>query len=441
MAVKFDDFDTEKYVLAGCLQGPQIWQEFPESWLRNDMSRKAIKEFKKFFQPPYSTYPSASMIIEKCEDVDIKLFVTEISKIKIDKRDFRVKLYDLWEMYAAKMVYDVADSIPNDLEKNRIEEVVKAKIMELSKLVNPFEAGQRKRGFIYEGAKAKWSRYREVEKNPDLLKRTPLLISELDKYLHGGVKPGWLVLFYAESGGLKTKTMANLAYNLSHLQKEETAVITLEVPFEDYEDIIESRNALLDFNSIQQGELGDRRDDYKKSLVTIAETKPPLYLIDIPGEATSADLVAESELFYSIHGHYPKWLFLDYANEMDPITPWRSTGEKYKNLGVEFRRAVRSYRYGFFTAMQENRKGKETKDKAKVGTEHIGESHSFQNPFHVIIHQYQDSEGIDSAASQLHMSIKKNRYGEKNVSFSVFASPAYNYIGDRKINYSGELES
>lgn len=441
MSVKFEDFDTEKYILACCLQGPQMWKDFPEIWLRNEISKKTMREFRKILQPPYNTYPSVSILMEKCEDVDVKLFVTELSKIKVDRRDQGVKLYDLWEMYAAKKVYDVAESIPNDLEKSRIEEVVRAKITELSKLMNPFESGQRKRGFIYEGAKAKWNRYREIEKNPAVLKRTPLLVSELDKYLHGGVKPGWMLLFYAESGGLKTKTLANLAYNLSHLQNEETAVVTLEVPFDDYEDIIVSRDALLDFNNIQQGELGEKRDQYKKTLIKMAESKPPLYLIDIPGDATSMDLIAETELFYSIHGFYPKWLFLDYANEMDPVTPWKSTGEKFKNLGVEFRRIVRTYKYGFFTAVQENREGKKLKDKTKVGTEHIGESHSFQNPFHVIIHQYQDSEGVDNAINQLHMSIKKNRYGEKHVTFSVFANPAYNYIGDRKLTSKGELES
>lgn len=441
MAVKFEDFDTEKYVLAGCLQGPDTWKDFPDAWLKSDISKKAFKEFKRFKQAPFNTFPTVDMVIEKCDNADVKLFTAEISKIKIDKRDLKVKVYDLWEMYAAKTVYDVADSIPNDLEKSRIEEVIRAKITDLSRLVNPFEVGQRKRGFIYESAKAKWSRYREVERNPSINSRTPLLISELDRYLHGGAKPGWLFLFYAESGGLKTKTLANLAYNLSHIQNEQTAVVTLEVPFDDYEDIVASRDALIDFNNIQQGVLGDKRDRYKKSLMGMIEKKPPLYLIDIPGDATSMDLFAETELFYSKHGFYPTWLFLDYANEMDPVTPWRSTGEKYKNLGVELRRMVRTYKFGFFTAMQENREGKKQKDKTKVGTEHIGESHSFQNPFHVIIHQYQDSEGVDNATNQLHMSIKKNRFGEKNVTFSVFASPANNYIGDRRITIRGDLEA
>jgi len=51
-----------------------------------------------------------------------------------------------------------------------------------------------------------------------------------------------------------------------------------------------------------------------------------------------------------------------------------------------------------------------------------------------VVHLYQDEQGIDEASNQLHWSIKKNRYGPKT-SFTTFANPKINYIGDRRISF------
>ena len=440
MAIKFDDFDTEKMIIASCLHGPDHWKNIPDAWFYHDISKKVYKELKKFLDAPYQTYPTADIVFEKSEDLDIKLFVKEVSAINIEHRETSVRVYDLFEMYAARKVYDIAQSVPNDLEKLRVEEVVRARMRDLAELVNPFEVGQRKRGFIYESAAARWERYREVEQDPQKLQRMPFFISGLDQHTNGGMRPGHITLFFAKSGGFKTKTKANIAYNMAFLGNKDVMVITLEVPKEDYEHIIDSRHALVDFNKITSAELDETdRDRYRSALVDIHEKQPSLYITDIPGDATSADLVGEVELYYMQKGKYPDFVVLDYLNEMDPLKPWgTNTGTKFKNLGVEIRKATRSYNFGFLGSMQENRKASEVKEnKKKVDLEHIGESHSFHNVCHLVVHLYQDEEGIDEASNSLHWGIKKNRYGPNHITFTTFINPAFNYVGDRNLIIDG----
>jgi len=436
MAIKFDDLDAERTVIAACLKGPEHWKNIPDAWFYHDISKKTYKELKSYLGPPYNTYPTADVVFEKTEDVDIKLFVKEVSTIKVQHSEVRVHLYDLFEMYAARKTYDIAQSIPNALEQSRAEEVVRAKMREFAELINPFEVGQRKRGFIYESAAARWERYRDVERDPALLKKIPFGIKGLDDNTKGGMRLGHIVMFFAKTGGFKTKVKANLGYNMAFQDKRDVMTISLEVPLDDYETIIDSRNSLLDFGKITNAELDEEeRDRYRSSLIGLTKDKPSMYLVDIPGDATTADLVGESELYYIKHGKYPEVVILDYLNEIDPIKPWgTNTGNKFKNVGVEVRKITRSYNFAFITSMMENRKAtEEKKDKKKVDLEHVGESHSFANVCHLVIHLYQDENGIDETANELHWGFKKNRYGPNHVSFTTFLSPAINYVGDRQL--------
>jgi len=443
MSLKFQDTDIEQYFLACCLKGPEHWKNIPESYFQNDLCRKTYNAYKEFLKPPYSTYPTAELVIEKCDSTEIKLFTQEISTMKVDTKLINTKIYDLYEMYASRKVLDIIERVPNDMEKGRIEEVVRAKIYEFSKLVNPFEVGQRERGFIYESAAARWERYRQIESNPELLlkERTPYHIEELDKYTSGGVRKSHIVGLYAETGGYKTITKANLAYNFSYIGGKDVMVITLEVPFEDYQLIVDSRDSLLSFDDINNGTLNANREHYRQSLMHNANSQPRLYLVDIPGDATTADIISELELYYTIQGKYPDIIILDYLNEISPVEAWSAPWEKFKNAGVEIRKITRMYKLGFVTSMQENREGKKIKDKTKVGTEHISESHYFANVCHLMIHLYQDSEGIDDATNQLHWGIKKNRYGPKNVNFTTFCNGELKYVGDKKliVPYQGGL--
>lgn len=435
MSVKFNDFDIECYVISAFLQGPDMWKNIPEAWFHDPIARAAYKEMQTFQQPPYSTFATAQVLMDKAKDPNVKLFAQDVSNIVVDRREINVKLYDLFEMHAARKIINIAESLPNDLDKTKVETLIRGKITELSSLVNPFEAGQRVRGLIYEGARQRWQKFKDMEADPSQLQKLliPFGIRQLDEYTNGGLRPGRIAAVFAESGGMKSKFKANIAYNASFIYQKDVMVITLEVPFDDYAHIIDSRNAMLDFNSLQNAQLGEMRDDYRQSLIRMSQEKPSLYLVDIPASATTADLIAETELYYVKFGKYPDLIVMDYVNEMSPVSSYNNTSEKFKNVGLEIRHFTRSYYSAFLTSLQENREGKKIKDKSKVGAEHVGESHYFQNVCHFFAHLYQDAAGVDAAANQLNMGIKKNRYGPKNVSFAMFADPAKNYIGDYEL--------
>lgn len=435
--VKFEDFDTEKYVLAACLKGPESWRNFPLDWLKEPISRDTYKELRKFLEPPYSSYPSVDIAIEKVDNLDVKLFLKELESIKTEPSGLNVKLYDLFDMYAARKVYSVAQDIPNALERGRVEEVVRSKIAELSELVNPMTRGVRDRGFIWESSKDRWDKYRNAERGVSDNPPMKFCIEDLDRATNGGIRKPEILCFYAGTNSFKTKTMANLAYNFAFLDKVNVMVITLETPRYEYEAIEDSRNTLLSYNSVVAGGLNQQeRSLYRESLIRIQKEKPSLYIVDIADSATSADIIAELELYYTKYAMYPDVVILDYLNEMDPLGKWGNTSEKFKNLGVEIRRITRSYGISLITAMQENRDGKKLKDKDKSGLEHIGESHYFSNVCYYVIHLYRDEDGVDEAMNQLHWAFKKNRRGKKNESFVTFANGDYNYVGDRKVSVS-----
>jgi hypothetical protein len=224
-----------------------------------------------------------------------------------------------------------------------------------------------------------------------------------------------------------------MTYN-SH---RDVMVITLEVPKDEYEDIFDSRNSYIDFSKLSISELTEEdRETHRQSLITLVEDKPPLYIVDIPGDATTADMIGENELYYAQYGKYPEVTILDYVNEIDPVTPWGgiNTGSKFKNVGKEIRHFARIYNEAVISSMQENRKAREEKKhKEKVDLEHIGESGSFANVCHLVVNLYQDEDGFDAASNTLNWGIKKNRYGPSHVGFTTFINPAVNYVGDRQL--------
>jgi len=429
--VKLEDPFIEKYILASCLKGPEFWKNIPENWLSDPIAVRTYRELKKYLDPPYMTYPTSQVVVEKTEDADVKLFIKEIESIEVNKNELNVRVSDLFDMYAARKALEVADSIRNDIDKVKINDIVRSKITEFMGLVNPFEAGVVERRLIYDSTRERWKRYREVEKDKSKLLGIPYHIKDLDKLTNGGIRKGHIVLLYGISGGYKTRTKANLAYNFAFLEKKDTQILTLEVNLDDYERIIDSRHSFLSYGNIETGELKDQRQRYRDSLIDIEKSKYPLQIVDIPDKATSADVIKELELHRAMVGQYPDIVVIDYIGEMEPLEPWTNTGEKFKNLGKELRRIARSYDVGIVTSMQINKKGKELVNKDNVGTEHIGESFSIQNVCHLIIHLWQDQ--IEEVENILHWSIKKNRYGKKHETFDTFCNAEYNFVGDRKI--------
>ena len=441
MILKFHDIDIEKFVLSSFLKGPEYWRDIPEIWFHEELHRKAYKEFKKILKPPYSSFPTSNIVIDKTEDTDVKLFVTELSNIEVNIQELNIRVKDLFDMFCSRKVYDIAAQIPKELEVKKIGDIVREKISTLSGLLNPLDLGQNSREFIYDSAVERWLHYKDVEAKLISNTAIPFHVTELDNYTKGGLRKSHMLLIVAGTGDFKTLTKLSLAYNYAFIEKVDTMVLTLEVPGsgdqKDYQMMIDARHSLLEFSEIVGGKLNVNRGIYREKLVDINKQKYPLYIVDIPDKATSGDVLKELELYYATTGKYPECLIIDYLNEMEPVGGYNSSSEKFKQLGSELRVIARSYGIRIITSMQLNREGKKLKEGEKRDLENISESHYVTNPFHVIVFLHQDSNGIDAATNQLHWTIRKNRYGQKNITFTTFANAPYCYVGDRKVLQAG----
>jgi len=439
---KFQDSQIEKYLLAACLKGPEFWKDITEAWFDEDLHKKAYVEFKYFLKPPYSTYPTPDLVVEKTENNDIKLLVKELEAINVTLGEVNIRAQDMFSMFCSRKVYDIAKSLPGELTNKKISDIVKDKISMLSELMNPFTLGATERGFIYDSAVERWLKYKGIEHGDIKNTAIPFHINDLDKLTNGGLRKSHMMLIVAGTGDFKTVSKVNLAYNFAFLERVDTMVLTLEVPGsgdqKDYQTMIDARHSLLEFSDIINGKLNVNRSIYREKLIDIAQQKYPLFIVDIPDQATSADVIKELEMYYAKHSKYPEVVIIDYLNEMLPVGSYDgSTSAKFKQLGSELRVIARMYNIRIITSMQLNREGKKIKEGEKRDLENIGESHYVSNSFQVIVFLHRDSNGIDEATNQLHWTVRKNRYGKKNETFTTFANPAFCYVGDRKVIYAG----
>lgn len=430
--MKFFDAAIEKQVLAGFLKGPQFWRNVPTAWFYDPLSLKTYTEFLKLLDASHA-HPTADLIRACVSDIEVKLFVIELGQIEIDLPTLNVYLQKLFEMYGARRIRDITQAVPDELAQVGVEALLRQKIVELSSISNPLVAGERLRGFIYEDLDDDKKYYEDIERDPALGGTTPYFIPKLDEYTAGGLHPGDIVLLYGGTGGYKTMTKANLAYNFAFWAEKHVMVMTLEVKMSDYRRIIESRHALLNYDKIREGQLEHQKNVFFNALQDIEQNKPSLYLVDIPDRATSADVKVELDKYHTQVGFYPDILIIDYLNEMEPLAKWNNTSEKFKNLGVELRRIIRSYPgLSLISSMQENRQGTMAKNKENLGLETIGESHYMSNVCSLIIHLYQSADGVDEDAGILNMAIRKSRWGPKHKVVEVDIDPVVKFVGENR---------
>ena len=431
MSDKYEDPNIEKYVLSAFLRGPEFWKVIPDVWFKDPLCNKAYRIFREFHSKERA-FPTFVSIESYIKEPEMKLFVVELSTIEVSPLDLAPFLKSLYRMHVSRELLDDATNLSKDIDRYSVEEILKKKITKFTQLTNPLNVGDTVRRHIFDNTRERMLSYRQTESHLESSPSTSYGISKLDFHT-GGAFPGEMTLVVGGTSGYKTKTLINFAYNFSFISEVDTMVVTLEVPINKYEQYFDSRHSGLLFDKIRSGGLGIEGDIYRGKLIDITDKKYPLYVVDIPGGSTSADLVGELELYYATYGKYPKILIVDYANQMAPAGRWEDKSDKLKVLGEEFRQIVRSYRIHLVTASQENREGQKKKIKEDLGLEHIGESHYFSNAFNTIIHLWQSSDGADKASNVLNFKLDKNRDGEKDVSFPVNCLPEVNYIGDINI--------
>lgn len=393
-----------------------------------------------------NTTPDAESFRTWCQTPEAldQLKAVEQGKIT-DKKKHSFYLNTLRHAMIGQGMLDMAAYLAANVgKKDPHPKILQSAIAKLTELITySSDQAMTSRRLIWEDAPERWKTFKLYNENPDLLRGIPFGIREFDAAtggLHALETEADLVVFFGKTGAYKSRTMLNIAYN--QVRKDYPVLyITKEMAAQRIGLLFDARESLeppkksknkhkLDYQSLQSGYLNLRyKTRYKQLLVTMfKKRKYPFWLVDYPGPMTTVDIIRELEVYKTRFEEYPRVIFLDYANLIDPVGDWG--GQEHQKLDRIFLELVgitRSYRIPLVTAVRESRKGSLLKERDEIGMEHIGLSQAIGYHVHIGIHL--DQTGGDAKAGILWARSKKNRYGPPfNVKLKVI--PKYNYVGD-----------
>lgn len=263
----------------------------------------------------------------------------------------------------------------------------------------------------------------------------PFGISALDNVI-GGMRKTFVTLLYSQTGGGKTRTSINVAYNAA-MQGYNVMYFTLEMEFDLLASCFDSRMSWLDGRDIIFGKLN--RDDlqkYKKMLKKQMRDKLNIWIVDIATGVKPAFLLEEVEIYKSYHGVDPDLIVIDYANLMEPTKKYGDRSSKYDFLFKEYHEIAKYTNSAILTSTQGSRdsakaeiNAKKNKEELERGVHQIGLSHYMATHCETVLQLRQDQS--DRLQNRLWVGIDKNRYGSIGTQIPVFAIWDRNYVGDK----------
>ncbi len=134
----------------------------------------------------------------------------------------------------------------------------------------------------------------------------------IDNALFGGISRKELLLVSANSGGGKSITLANLAFNFVN-----NGLNVLYISLELSEDVVAQRFDTM-FTGIGRKDWKDNSDKISKKVSTSAKTAGILDIIQMPTGTTSNQIRAYLKEFYLHYNMEPDLLILDYLDNMSP---------------------------------------------------------------------------------------------------------------------------
>jgi replicative DNA helicase len=293
------------------------------------------------------------------------------------------------------------------------------------------------RGTIFSTVKARASDYTKAENN-EVTESIPFGIKALDSKIKGLIKPS-VNLMYSKTGGGKTRTAVNIAYNAAK-SGYNVMYFTLEMAFNLLATCFDSRMAWVNTNDILFGNLSQEdKKKYAKALKKQLKEKLNVWIVDVSMGARSSMIFEEIEIYRAINGVNPDLVVIDYANLMSPEAPFRGRSEKYDFLFQEYHEIAKYFKIAILTATQESRDAAKTdiearkkKQEVEQGVHNIGLSHYMAPHCETVIRLKQDSK--DVLQNRLWAIIDKNRYGSLGAEIPLMALWDKSYVGDRVLN-------
>ena len=405
--------------------------------------RKAAELIKKYVTK-YKSPPSKSALkrfaskvtkqsVEQAEEAVNAL--TVIAKLpKVQKSDAEFEFEQAENYRIGRALFDVVENMQKRFEEGDSDfiNIRKQVISEL--LISGSSSDTVVRGKIYDKVKERFGEYKAAEQGErgDVI---PFGINPLDEKI-GGMKKTSVTLIYSKTGGGKTRTAVNIAYNAA-VAGYNVMYFSLEMSFNLLASCFDSRMAWVDGNKIVFGKL-DKKDKrkYARALKKQLKEKLNIWIVDVAMGAKSSMILEEIELYRAANGVNPDLVVIDYANLMEPAKHYNGRSEKYDFLFKEYHEIAKYCNVALLTATQESRDAskadldaKKKKQEVDQGVHNIGLSNYMAVHCESVIRLKQDSK--DLLQNRLWGIIDKNRYGTQGQEIPLMAIWDKNYVGDR----------
>lgn len=290
----------------------------------------------------------------------------ELDKIRIDEREYKHELEKLKKRFAEKLIYSLKDRLIE--EDGAID--LKKSISELTSTVQHIKNINQVKAYEQKTLKQSLSDFRNryVAKQNDPNFGIGLMTGYgFFDFITGGMRPGEMLLIGAETGGGKSLLLMNMAINMwlngNTLDTEQdfkkgndVVYFSLEMPFEDCQERMFARLAMVPQKAIRDAKLDDEQKRQLAKACKFIERYPwEMEIVDIPRGATFSQL----ELIYNdicaARGRKPAVVVVDYlalmSYENKEIQDWL----QLSYLSEQFHEVVRSNNIIGLTATQLNR--------------------------------------------------------------------------------------
>ena len=329
-----------------------------------------------------------------------------------------------------RSVYDLTTITVEDLPRLSGQELVQALASKASSLqAQVLSASSVRRGWTTT-SQERAHRYLDAKHHPDKYAGIPWGIKGFDRVTYG-IRRGFLCVIFARPGVGKSRLMLNTAYNQARAQFA-VLYISLEMPHDLVEALLDSREALVDYNQILWGKLGEEEDQekYRLALRRIGRRPDILEVVDIPRDCTTSVIENELKLFSGKYGKFPDVIYVDHIGL---VSSRRKVRDKWENMGAvvkELHELGRTYDVAIVSAMHQHR----IKGDKEIGLENIyGTDEAGQHAELVVL---LEQDAVDEARGILHATWKKNRYGPIGTSCDLIVDWATTYIGDAEVHLS-----
>jgi len=412
----------------------------------NPKNKKIATLIKKYVQK-YKAPPSKNALkrfanntvkndIDAAEEiVDALAVLKKLPKVKKTDAAFE---FDQAENYRiGRALIDVVENMQNKFETGDTDYINMRKRV-ISELLETGSSDDTiVRGKIYDKIRERFVGY-EAAENGEIGDIIPFGIKPLDDKL-GGMRKTFVTLMYSKTGGGKTRTAVNIAYNAA-VAGYNVMYFSLEMSFNLLASCFDSRMAWVDGNEIVFGKLAkNNKRKYARALKKQLKEKLNVWIVDVAMGAKSSMLLEEIELYRAANGVDPDLVVVDYANIMEPTNRYNGRSEKYDFLFKEYHEIAKYCNVALLTATQESRdaskadiEAKQKKQQVEQGVHNIGLSNYMAPHCENVIRLKQD--GKDLLQNRLWTIIDKNRYGTQGQEIPLMAVWAKNYVGDRLVS-------